>query len=120
MLNAFILRFQERCDALAGFGSAAGTSTVTEVKSEHVDSDPDRRRHGVFGTRSQEVGTITKTAIPREGGDVDRDLGAVPIIPRTILSRRFGTQTLTFVRAEGADQDPGRHYFSAVPQCSSS
>ena len=61
------------------------------------------------------MGTRTETYTAREGSDSDRTLGEVSAIPIG-LSVMSGTQTITAVRAEAVDSDPGSVSFTAIPR----
>ena len=115
MTTPFILRFQELCVDAGEVSPASGTQTVTSVRAEQIDADPDRPKYALFGSKSCMAGTSTKTAIEKEHTDSDRSLSSLPVIPRSM-----GTQTFTKVHAEAADQDPGKHRFQVIPQCFSS
>jgi len=115
MPSPFILRFQEPCEAAST--TVAGTQTLTNVRAEQMDSDPDRPKHSGFGAPCA-VGTRTKTAVKAEHSDEDRGQHLVSALPTAKFHPHLGTKTFTKVHAEQADQDPGRHQFHAIPQCS--
>ena len=150
MHSPFILRFQEPCILPDDCRSNAGTQTITNVRAEAMDSNPDRRQHGAFGGNIP-AGTHTATFVRAEHGDTDPDRlsygvfgrhiaagkitgtavkaeqsdvasGTVEIsgMPTGAGSRSLGTRTCTKVLAEQADEDPGRRHLYAIPQCSSS
>ena len=121
MATAFILRFQEACVGGENTGSGVGTETITNVRAEQMDSDPNRPSYGVLGEQPANGGTMTKTRVPNEGhSDQDRALSPLSVIPRQKGAFSLGTQTLTKMRAEGSDQDPGQRQLRAIPQCFSS
>ena len=92
MTQAYILRFQEPCDASSRLESV-GTMTHTRVQAEQPDNDP-----GAKGFSAMLAGTATKTSVGTEQPDNDR-----------LCSRKSqmlaGTQTLTAVQAESLDRD---------------
>jgi hypothetical protein len=120
MATPFIVRFQEACVDTENTGSGLGTETITNVRVEQMDSDPDRFSYGVLGQRGIEAGTMTRTAVRAEQSDEDREFSPLSVIPMPKATPSLGTQTLTKIRAEGADEDPGRRQFRAIPQCFSS
>lgn len=117
---AFILRFQEISSGTCNEGAPTGTTTITAIRAEQIDADPDTKDYGVIGGRRPDLGTITGTFVRAEAADDDpgqRGLSAKPQFSNPSL----GTQTLTKVRAEGADEDlRTKSYLAIAPICCSS
>ncbi|QDU80502.1 hypothetical protein Pla110_22320 [Polystyrenella longa] len=109
MALAFIVQFQEDCIADDLSSLLAGTMTKTQVFTEQPDSDP--KHSSYYAVRA---GTMTSTRVATEQCDKDRLSGTLGS-PRTLLT---ATKTTTAVRAEIADEDPGRKYYKALPRCS--
>jgi hypothetical protein len=118
MKTPFIFRFQEPCVSGEGARVSAGTQTITNVRAEAMDSDPNGRCFEALVRQPARSGTMTRTAVAAEGSDEDRALspqGLIPVEPSPML----GTQTMTKVLAEGIDQDPGGgRQFRVIPPCS--
>lgn len=88
---------------------------MTKIKTEQPDSD--LQQHGYTAlTKSQlQAGTQSQTAVATEQPDRDRQSETLAV-PRS--ATEMGTSTMTFVRAEGADEDPGHIVNQIVPRCS--
>lgn len=121
-MNPFILRFQEPCTDTPGTDIRAGTLSITAVRAEAADEDPDPKpKPKGFRIYSQPVvsagGSKTKTYVVAEDSADDPTLVFLQTEPS------LGTQTLTKIRAEGGDQDPGAQPLPrsprAIPTCSS-
>ena len=120
MTNAFILRFQEPCVGEDHKCGASGTKSLTGVRAEATDEDPDRPRYGVLGTRLQEAGTQTQTFTAQEGADADPGSSELSAIPKARFASSQGTQTFTRVKGGDVEPDPGALELRAIPQCSTS
>lgn len=96
-MMAFLLRFQEQCDAAPAAVVCTGTQTHTYVRTEQGDSDP---RHYDF--RSLPIAAL---GCPSVMSAHDANL--------TVLS---GTKTETAVRQESTDDDPMSSIFDTVPK----
>lgn len=120
-MNApFILRFQEPCLGAEDLAAATGTTTITAVRAEAIDADPDKERFGVLAQSSASEGTRTCTFVRAESADEDPDARCLCAIPLD-ASPSLGTQTMTRIRAEGVDEDPASGRLRVVPTpCSSS
>jgi len=132
-VNCFLLRFQEKCDDIRVSGNSSATQSVTLVAAEAPDADKSGRPGNVLPRCDQGTATQTRIAaeqadaglggpfssqgrsIPESPGCDDSTKTAVareqsddaPMIARmTSAIRTAGTQTLTSVKAEAADQDP--------------
>jgi hypothetical protein len=120
-MNApFILRFQEPCFDAQDMGVATGTTTITAVRAEAIDADPDKDRFGMLAQLTVSAGTQTCTRVRAEEADEDPDARRLCAIPLD-ANPSLGTQTMTNVRAEGMDEDPGGGRLRVMPTpCSSS
>jgi hypothetical protein len=120
MDTPFILRFQEACIRTEGVQVSAGTQTMTNVKGGDVDTDERGSRFEALGHASVSAGTMTKTGIHGEqSSDEDRVLSPQRLLPLASAAS-VGTNTMTRVRAEGGDTDPGARLLRAIPPCFSS
>jgi hypothetical protein len=110
MKTPFILRFEEACAQCKDGEVSAGTQTITNVRAEAGDSDDKGRRFEALENPAPGVGTMTRTAVAREGSDDDRSLSPQGLLPE-VSPMVLGTQTMTRTQGESADQDPaaGRH-----------
>jgi hypothetical protein len=119
MQNAFIVQFQEACNDAADFSDNSGTQTLTNVRAEQMDADPDGRRYEALEQQNPSSGTMTSTAVKAEQKDEDRAFSSLNLIPsEPVVSS--GTQTLTRMKAEGGDTDFGEHQMQVIPPCFSS
>ncbi len=110
MTTAFILRFQEECMSDDTDDISASTMTTTKINSEQPDAAPPHASYSALL-----AGTATITRVATEQGDRDRASGST-IIPRRMLE--MGTKTMTAIRAEISDSDPGRIQHRILPRCS--
>lgn len=113
-MRSFLLRFQERPDPQAQAPLVAGTHTLTEIGQEAEDEDERERAGGCLGGADMHgmTGTETLTKTNGEGGDTDAPSANYGVIPDDTLPRpQLGTQTMTFVGNEDADEDRDRHGF---------
>jgi len=115
MATAFVLRYQESCDADVGDDVRAGTMTGTRTQTEQPDSDPRQAGYTAISQAALQVGTQTGTAVQTEQSDADRT-SSCHGIPRTPIE--MGTKSVTNVRAEASDDDPGRIQNQILPRCS--
>ena len=116
MALAFLLRFQEDCAENDVETVRCGTQTMTKIQGEQPDLDPTDSN---FRAGSQiEAGTQTGTRIWTEQPDADRNSTA-NAIPTVADDPLMGTKTVTAVRAEADDEDPGKCRLQAIPKCSS-
>jgi hypothetical protein len=99
-MMAFLLRFQEQCDAAPAGLVCTGTETHTYVRAEQVDSDP---RHHDF--RSLPIDSLHSQS------EVTNCNASVAVLA--------GTKTVTEVRQEAADNDPTSRMFDTVPKVTS-
>lgn len=83
-------------------GTVAGTATKTSVAREQSDTDPARTSYSALGS-----GTLTFTNVATEQRDADRPSSSAAF-PRTPIE--MGTKTMTAVRAEATDDDPGQQH----------
>lgn len=115
MSKSFLLRFQEDVVESDGNTVDCGTQTATRIRGEQPDPD---------------AGEAAFVAVPRPGSIVDdasqdrsgagESDGAAG--PNEMALKRWsaGTRTVTNVRAEVDDKDPGKTGMRMVPRCSSS
>src|SRR5688572_25344477 len=54
--SPFILRFQETCLDLGAVNASTGTTTITAVRAEEIDADPDKKRFGALPPPSVSAG----------------------------------------------------------------
>jgi hypothetical protein len=104
MSKAFILQFEEPLHAEISGTPSCGTQTATKTFTEAQDPDSTSSQSNVLPKSAVESGTLTKTAVRMEDTDSDYDFAGAGAIPRTARPRA-GTQTHTFINAEGGDQD---------------
>lgn len=116
MTLPFILRFQESCADFETSHSNAGTQSQTFTRREQADPDPDHSSYGALMHQGASAGSMTKTSIPAEHSDDDRTFSPFGLIPVKTISLA-GTQTITRIRAEGADEDPGGQQSRIIPSC---
>jgi len=120
MNTPFILRFQESCPGEEDMHVSAGTQTMTNVKGGDVDTDERGHRFEAIGDAFVRAGTMTKTGVGGEqSSDEDRALSPQRLLP-IASAASVGTNTMTRVRAEGGDTDPGARLLRAIPPCFSS
>jgi len=111
-MRSFLLRFQERPDPQACAPLQAGTHTITEIEQEAEDEDERERAGGLFGVADMHgmTGTETFTKTNGEGSDADAPSVSYGVLPgEVLLQSQLGTQTMTFVGNEDADEDRDRH-----------
>lgn len=115
MTDAFLLRFQERCEESCSGTAVAGTHTKTKIMREQPDADPAKADFRSLPGVEISAGTVTNTRIRSEQGDADCGTTArtLPIQPV------MGTTTKTAVKMEADDQDPRQHEMTVLPRCSS-
>lgn len=110
----FILRFQEMCFGPQVMGASTGTTTITAVRAEEIDADPDKNHFGALPKQLANSGTTTATFTRAEGADKDPDARSLSAIPRE-AHPSLGTETMTRTRGEAADEDPGGRLLRAIP-----
>jgi hypothetical protein len=117
MTSAFILRFQETCATANENVASEGTATITAVRAENVDADPDPSGSRIIPTQPQ-LGTKTSVRSP-ESEDNYPPSKLFSVIPRNNHSSDAGTQTFTKIRAESADNDLGARQIHSIPKLTS-
>lgn len=116
MPKSFLLRFQEDVVESDGNPATCGTQTATRVRGEQPDPD---------------VGEALIVAVPRTGTRIGAQSSAKDLVggaesdvagSNEIRLKKWsaGTRTVTAVRAEVDDNDPGKTSMRMVPRCSSS
>lgn len=107
MAVAFLLRYQEECGAK---DATLGTMTGTRTHTEQCDSDFDGRGHTALTREALHAGTMSSTGVATEQTDKDDTFVS--------LQMHMATKSVTNVRAEESDDDPGRIQNWIVPRCS--
>lgn len=118
MATAFLLRFQEDCFENDAGALHCGTQTSTKIQGEQPDPDPADPGFLAVPRSPIEAGTITGTRINTEQSDTDRH-SAASAIPTANNDLSMATKTITAVRAEADDRDPGKCRIQMIPRCSS-
>jgi hypothetical protein len=112
-MAAFVLRYQEYLETGDTGSIQCGTETLTNVKAEQSDVDPDWSR-GVMSVPPVFAGTATVTKILAEQADRDPGKQELLLFPEPELAPALTTQTVTLIQAETADRDvetEGYHVF---------
>ena len=134
----------------SGAAQSRGTQTATKVPHESADADVHARgyravpvnggrqpaplsfllrfREPVESDGVSRRGTRTMTRVAGEQADADFGGGDTTVVPRKARGERvsgasdpqLATKTVTCVRAEADDEDPGRRVLYVIPKCSSS
>lgn len=112
MTASFLLRFQEPRNSSQPATVATGTQTITKIAQEQSDADPTRTSYRAVPEAGDFTGTVTSTRIRGEQGDADYNSPA-RLMP---VQHVIGTTTITAIRMESADQDPGHHDLMAIPR----
>ena len=117
MPTSFLLRFQEPAVEGDGNSVTCGTQTATRIRGEQPDPDPGESSVVTIPRSVRPFGDVSLTKSRSGAGESDGAAG-----PNEIGLRRWsaGTRTVTNVRAEVDDQDPGKTSMRMVPRCCSS
>lgn len=104
MAAAFLLRFQEFCEANYSLDVRSGTKTETKVFGEQGDNDPGIVSFATLPHTPSSAGTMTKTSIDRETGgqDQDRKEASLRVVPRHRSTSQSATKTK--IKGEQADR----------------
>lgn len=144
MFAAFLLRYQEFCASGDSHDVRSGTRTTTRVDGEEADNDVGLTALAALGSSRTTAGPVTKTSVNNESGGRDQtghaQMHAIPgvrtktkadgehadyarnsatdrAVPLTAAMVAGNTKTVTYVRAESDDNDPGARSH-AIPRCS--
>ena len=119
MAVAFLLRFEEQCVQNEAESIRCATETITKIHGEQVDADRADPEYSAVPRSTILAGTMTATRVKAEQPDPDRCLSSTNAIPTARCNLRMATTTVTNVRAETDDQDPGKRRMHIIPRCSS-
>ena len=117
MPTSFLLRFQEPAVEGDGKFATCGTRTATRIRGEQPDPDPGEASVVTIPRSVTPFGDVSLKKFRSGGGESDDAAGSNEV---SLTKWSAGTRTVTNVRAEVDDKDPGKTSMRMVPRCSSS